>query len=167
VGLRSRVREAVTSLLRRPEPMVTKTAPSTVPAVAPSAPETADPAHGWVTLGPAGRLVEGRAATFARPGGGAVSVFLHEGRVHAIDDACTHEDGPLGEGAVHGTCVTCPYHDWQYDFTTGTCLTDPTRPLATWEVRVREGQVELGAQRTTGTLSRGGDHNDGMETLIR
>jgi nitrite reductase/ring-hydroxylating ferredoxin subunit len=128
------------------------------------APDTAT----WHDLGPVAKVGPGRPATFANPSGtGAVSVFAHEGSLYAIDDACTHEDGPLGEGEVRGTCVVCPYHDWEYDYTTGACLTDPSRPLATWHVRAEGGRIWLGPRRSAGTNARGGDHNDGKETITR
>jgi len=134
------------------------------------APVRASPAEDviWHDLGPLAKVGPGRPATFANPSGvGAVSVFSHEGALWAIDDACTHEDGPLGEGAVRGSCVVCPYHDWEYDFTTGACLTDPSRPLATWHVRAEKGRIWLGPRRSAGTSARGGDHNDGKETITR
>ena len=43
----------------------------------------------------------------------------------------------------------------------------PSRPLATWHVRAENGRIWLGPRRTTGTNARGGDHNDGKETITR
>jgi len=97
--------------------------------------------------------------------GQVVAVFRHQGRLYAMENACAHEDGPIGEGEVRGTCVVCPYHDWQYDFTTGACITDPERPRATWSVREEGGQVWLGPQLSAGSDSRGGEHDDGMEVI--
>lgn len=94
-----------------------------------------------------------------------VAVFRYAGALFAMDNACAHEDGPIGEGAVDGNCVRCPYHDWQYDFTTGACLTHPERPRATFAVRERDGCIWLGPALTAGSMSRGGDHNDGMEVI--
>jgi nitrite reductase/ring-hydroxylating ferredoxin subunit len=129
----------------------------------PSSPDLA----GWTDLGPVGTLAEGRPVTRARPDGGSVVVFLHASQTYAIDNACTHEDGPVGEGEVRGTCVRCPYHDWEFDFTTGDCRTDPERPLATWSVAIDDGRIRLGPQLRSGTPHRGGDHNDGMETIVQ
>jgi nitrite reductase/ring-hydroxylating ferredoxin subunit len=109
---------------------------------------------------------EGKAGTYAH-GGFNVAVFRHAGRLFAIDNACAHEDGPIGEGDIEGNCVRCPYHDWQYDFTTGACITDPDRARATFEVAEREGQILLGAQLTPGSDARGGEHDDGLEVIIQ
>jgi nitrite reductase (NADH) small subunit len=62
------------------------------------------------------------------PPGGAKEVE-YEGRVYAIfnigglllaiDGICPHQGGPLAEGTVEGTIVTCPWHGWQFDVRTG------------------------------------------------
>ena len=51
--------------------------------------------------------------------GRQVAVFNVGGRFCAIDNVCSHRGGPLGEGMVAGTVVTCPWHGWQFDVTTG------------------------------------------------
>ncbi|MCC6808012.1 MAG: Rieske 2Fe-2S domain-containing protein [Deltaproteobacteria bacterium] len=52
-------------------------------------------------------------------GGKELAVFNCDGAFHAIDNTCAHLGGPLSEGIVQGTHVTCPWHDWTYDVTTG------------------------------------------------
>jgi len=54
-----------------------------------------------------------------------IAVFNVEGQFHAIDNTCAHQGGPLGEGMLHGKVVTCPFHAWGFDVTTGECSTDP------------------------------------------
>lgn len=134
------------------------------PKAAPAAPADDGP---WAAVADAARVTDTRAGTFPIPGGTIVAVFRLNGRLYAIDNACAHEDGPVGEGDVRGNCVRCPYHDWEYDFTTGACRTDPERALATFAVRERAGKIEIGRRLTEGTAARGGDHNDGMETITR
>ncbi len=92
-------------------------------------------------------------------------MFRKGGKLYALDNACAHEDGPIGEGAIDGCTVRCPYHDWQYDFTTGACLTDPERQRATFAVKDADGGIWLGPQLTAGSESRGGEHDDGMEVI--
>jgi nitrite reductase (NADH) small subunit len=58
-------------------------------------------------------------------GGRAVAVFNVDGTIHAIDGTCTHRGGPLGEGELDGTVVTCPWHGGQFDVTTGAVLGPP------------------------------------------
>ncbi len=37
------------------------------------------------------------------------------GQLHALDGACPHRQGPLGEGALHGTTLVCPWHAWEFN----------------------------------------------------
>jgi nitrite reductase [NAD(P)H] small subunit len=61
-------------------------------------------------------LLEGRSVTVA---GRRVAVFrLPEGFV-ALDAACPHRAGPLSDGIVADSCVTCPLHGWRFDLRTG------------------------------------------------
>ncbi len=48
-----------------------------------------------------------------------------DGRLYAIDDVCTHDGGPLGEGTLHGGRLICPRHGAAFDARTGRVLTLP------------------------------------------
>jgi uncharacterized protein YbjT (DUF2867 family)/nitrite reductase/ring-hydroxylating ferredoxin subunit len=72
---------------------------------------------------------------------GDVVVFNVGGRFCATQNACTHRQGPLSEGTLDGSTVTCPYHDAQFDVCTGAVLRGPARdPLGTFRVIV-DGEV--------------------------
>ena len=73
--------------------------------------------------------------------GTPVAVFNVDGAVHAIDNVCLHRQGPLGEGALEGKQVTCPWHGWQYDVTSGACLTRPGTGVKRYESKVEEGNI--------------------------
>lgn len=47
------------------------------------------------------------------------ALFNVDGRISAIDGICPHQGGPLAEGPLDGTTVTCPWHGWQFDVQTG------------------------------------------------
>ena len=52
-----------------------------------------------------------------------VALFNVDGAVYALDGVCPHAGGPLGEGTLRGNTVTCPWHGWQFDVSTGeNCL---------------------------------------------
>ena len=70
-------------------------------------------------------------------------VILHvSGDVFAIDDVCTHDGGPLGEGQLHDHTIACPRHGAKFDIRTGAALTMPaTRPTKVHEVKVEGGEV--------------------------
>ena len=55
--------------------------------------------------------------------------------------------GPLGDGPLEGKIVTCPWHGWQYDVTTGKVMQNPSVGVACYRVEVRAGEVfvDLGA----------------------
>lgn len=68
-------------------------------------------------------------------GGRSVAVFNVGGTMHAIDGTCTHRGGPLGEGELDGTIVTCPWHGAQFDVTTGQVVGPPAeRSVAAYKV---------------------------------
>ena len=72
-----------------------------------------------------------------------LAIFRDDGRLFALDGMCAHQGGPIAEGEVTGGCVTCPWHGWQYELATG-IQTVNRKPLQqTFEVRERDGQVEI------------------------
>lgn len=76
----------------------------------------------YVRLAAAAEIPEGEGREFAIEGR-IVAVFRVNGEFHAIDGICPHAGGPLGEGRLQGAIVTCPWHGWQFDVTSGThCL---------------------------------------------
>jgi 3-phenylpropionate/trans-cinnamate dioxygenase ferredoxin component len=71
-----------------------------------------------------------------------VALFHVSGRFYAIDDQCTHDDGPLAEGQLDGWTIVCPRHGARFDIRAGQALTMPaTRATAVHEVKVEDGQV--------------------------
>jgi nitrite reductase/ring-hydroxylating ferredoxin subunit len=74
-------------------------------------------------------------------GGRQVAVFNVDGEFHAIDDVCEHQGGPLSEGELDGCVVTCPWHGWTYDVSTGVSPDDPDTKVQRFEVKVEAGDV--------------------------
>ena len=68
--------------------------------------------------------------------GRTVAVFNCGGRFYAIDNECKHQGGPLGEGELEGTVVTCPLHAWTYDVTNGESPDDPDCKVDCFAVKV-------------------------------
>ena len=68
----------------------------------------------------------GQAALFTVEGQ-RIALFNVEGTYYAIGDTCTHRGGPLSEGAVQGTQVTCPWHGADFDLKTGAALGLPAQ----------------------------------------
>ncbi len=69
--------------------------------------------------------------------GKAVAVANVDGQFHAIDNTCLHRGGPLGDGPLEGAVVTCPWHGWQYDVTSGKVTMNPAVGVMTFPIEVR------------------------------
>lgn len=90
-----------------------------------------------------GRVVVGKVQDVT-PGQGKVveagdktlAVFNVDGRLYAIDNTCPHRGGPLGEGDLDGTLVTCPWHAWRWDVTTGANANNPAVRVGCYPVSV-------------------------------
>ena len=85
---------------------------------------------------------------------GDVAVFNVDGSFCATQNKCTHRQGPLSQGKLEGSTVTCPYHGAQFNVCTGAVLRGPAQnPLTTYRVVV-EGDV---GRLETGLGERGAD----------
>lgn len=74
--------------------------------------------------------------------GHQIAIYNVDEKFYAIDNACLHKGGPLGEGDLSGKQVTCPWHGWEYDVTTGATLVDSSVKVKVYEVKV-EGEDVL------------------------
>jgi nitrite reductase/ring-hydroxylating ferredoxin subunit len=67
-----------------------------------------------------------------------------DGTLYAINGECTHMSGPLGEGELDGTTVTCPWHGGEFNVTTGELVGGPPDdPVAVYQVRVEGDEVQV------------------------
>jgi len=71
----------------------------------------------------------------------AVALFNVGGQFHALDGVCLHRGGPVGDGDVEDGVVTCPWHGWQYEVSTGRNVLDPSIGLGRYDARVEDGMV--------------------------
>jgi nitrite reductase/ring-hydroxylating ferredoxin subunit len=92
-----------------------------------------------------------------------VGVYNVRGELYAIVNYCSHEGAPLCLGLIGGTnesapespdgmrrardgqIVRCPWHNWEFDVTTGQNVADPRRRVRTYPVDVSDGEVFLTA----------------------
>jgi 3-phenylpropionate/trans-cinnamate dioxygenase ferredoxin subunit len=71
-----------------------------------------------------------------------VVLFRVGGRFYCLDDVCTHDGGPLGEGRLEDHTIACPRHGAKFDIRDGRALTMPaTKPTAVHEVKIENDQV--------------------------
>jgi nitrite reductase (NADH) small subunit len=95
----------------------------------------------WVRIGTIDDvpLLEGRSVAL---GDRRVAVFkLHDGAFAAIDAVCPHAGGPLADGIVADSCVTCPLHNRRFDLSTG--QSDGIERVDVHEVEVRGRELWL------------------------
>jgi 3-phenylpropionate/trans-cinnamate dioxygenase ferredoxin component len=86
---------------------------------------------------------------------GSVRVFQVDGRsialanlggngFYAMDNVCTHDNGPLGEGRVQGETIECPRHGARFDVKTGQVRALPAvRPVRTYPVELDGDEVRV------------------------
>jgi len=73
-----------------------------------------------------------------------IALFNVDGTFYAIGDTCTHRGGPLSEGSLEGTTVTCPWHGANYDVCTGKNLTPPAPgEVPSYTVRVEGNDIQV------------------------
>jgi nitrite reductase/ring-hydroxylating ferredoxin subunit len=88
--------------------------------------------------------VPSETAMVAHVEGRTVALFNVDGTLYAVDDTCTHEGGPLSDGEVYGTIVTCPWHGACFDLTTGEAVDAPAdEDIARYEVHVQGDDVKI------------------------
>lgn len=77
---------------------------------------------------------------------GCVAVFrTDDSTVFATSNACPHKGGPLEEGIVHGTKVTCPLHNWVFDLNTGEAQGADEGRIATYPTKIEDGRILIDA----------------------
>ncbi len=94
----------------------------------------------FVKVASAGELSVGQCKT-VQANGRAITIYNVEDTYYATDDVCIHKGGPLGEGELEGTTITCPWHQWQYDVTTGKTKINPSMGVDTFAVKVEGDDV--------------------------
>jgi len=73
--------------------------------------------------------------------GKRIAIFNVDGTFYAMDDVCQHQGGPLGEGELNGKIVTCPWHGWEYDVTSGINTFDTDTKQEQFEVQVNGNDI--------------------------
>jgi nitrite reductase (NADH) small subunit len=73
--------------------------------------------------------------------GKTVALANVAGKFFAINNTCLHRGGPLGQGSLQDKIVTCPWHGWEYDVTTGKVAQNPSMGVACYATEVRGDEV--------------------------
>jgi nitrite reductase (NADH) small subunit len=71
----------------------------------------------------------------------SVLVFEVEGSLVATSGACPHAGGPIQDGALCGSILSCPWHGYNFDLRTGACEEDAGLTLERYEVLLRGDDI--------------------------
>ena len=97
----------------------------------------------WIDVGALDDIPR-RGARVVRTRRGDVAVFrTATNTIYAIDDHCPHRGGPLSQGIVHGSSVTCPLHNWVIDLATGEAEGADDGCVRTIACRIGDGRIFL------------------------
>lgn len=99
----------------------------------------------WLDIGPVDQLPVLGARTLPVQGGKEIAIFhTANGDVYALINECPHKQGPLSQGIVHDTSVTCPLHNWRISLKTGQALGEDVGCTPTIPVKVDNGRILIG-----------------------
>jgi 3-phenylpropionate/trans-cinnamate dioxygenase ferredoxin subunit len=97
--------------------------------------------HEFVSVANESDISEGQVCV-VEAGGKRIALCKSDGTYYAIDDRCTHDNGPLGEGELVDGEIECPRHGARFDVHTGKAVCLPAvGAVATYAVQVREGKI--------------------------
>ncbi len=99
------------------------------------------------SVGPLHDLPEGAARVVEIDGQSIALCHVEAGAgggVYAIENRCTHDDGPLGEGELDGDLIECPRHGALFDVTTGQAKTLPAiGRVRCYPVEIIDGEIRI------------------------
>ena len=75
--------------------------------------------------------------------GKTIALFNVEGAIYATDNTCLHQGGPLGEGALMGEVIICPWHEWEYNVRTGEMVGNSSVKLVTYPLQVEGDDIRV------------------------
>ena len=75
--------------------------------------------------------------------GSSIALYNVNGKFFATANECPHKGGPLGEGSMEGNVVSCPWHGWKFDVTTGTSPVAPSVCVKTYKVMINGNDIMI------------------------
>lgn len=73
--------------------------------------------------------------------GKAILVFQVQGNLYATQARCPHAQGPLHDAEICDKVLTCVWHGWTFDLTTGDCEEDPDLKLERYIVKIEGSDI--------------------------
>jgi len=104
----------------------------------------------WIKIGSLNDIPRRGARCVATPRGKIAVFRTGDDQAFAIVDRCPHKGGPLSQGIVHGTAVTCPLHNWVISLETGKALGADQGEVRTIPVKIDGEQLFIALDAATG-----------------
>ena len=96
----------------------------------------------WISAGKVDSIVEGQPKIIIHKRL-EIAIFQVGIEYFALRNFCPHRGGPIGEGIVSGNLVTCPYHDWTFEISTGECTLNPAARVQSFATRMAGEEIEV------------------------
>jgi 3-phenylpropionate/trans-cinnamate dioxygenase ferredoxin component len=101
----------------------------------------------FIEIAPASELPNGE-RLFVDLGDKPIVILNIAGKLFALGDICTHDDGPLGDGMIEGNNIVCPRHGGEFDVRTGQAVQMPAVvDIPAYPVRVVDGMIQVGVPK--------------------
>lgn len=97
----------------------------------------------WFRVADPVELPEGRVKTVVA-GHRPLALTHYDGKFNALDNACPHQGGPLGEGSIENGWLRCPWHGWDFHPCSGESPGGHDDGVETFPVEVREDGIYVG-----------------------
>jgi 3-phenylpropionate/trans-cinnamate dioxygenase ferredoxin subunit len=98
----------------------------------------------FIEIAPASELPNGE-RLFVDLGDKPIVILNIAGKLFAIGDVCSHDDGPLGDGMIEGNNIVCPRHGGEFDVRDGKAVQMPAVvDIPAYPVRVVDGMIQVG-----------------------
>ena len=97
----------------------------------------------WIRAAAAGEVERGKSRAVTVEGW---DLALHnvDGKVYCTSNLCPHQGRPIAGGILEGKVITCPWHAWMFDVTTGEAPYNPWNKLPCLPVKVEGDDVLVG-----------------------
>jgi nitrite reductase (NADH) small subunit len=75
-----------------------------------------------------------------------IALFNVDGELFAIDNCCPHQGGPLADGWLAGTRITCPWHAWCFELSTGKMPIGGVASVDVFDVQVEGSTITISSE---------------------
>lgn len=96
-----------------------------------------------IRLASVDEIPEGKAIIVKGPDDYDIALFKLKGKIYALDNACPHQGGPLGEGELEEDIIVCPWHGYRFNICSGLCENSLCEDARTIPIELVDGIIYL------------------------